>query len=99
MVLKNAPAELRADRDCVLVAIKQNSGAIEYVSEVLRSDHEFMLAVVMQKASALEFASDELRADRAIVLAALSSANNRMGLATSHAVVSSQSHFGQYFIR
>ena len=53
--------ELRADRDIVLAAVRQNSRALQYATVELRADRDIVLAAVERNGRALEFASAELQ--------------------------------------
>ena len=55
-------AELRADRDVVLSAVRKNGGALRYTSAELKADQDVVAAAVQQTVHALQFASAELRA-------------------------------------
>ena len=60
---------LRADREFVLEAVKQNGCVFEYVSEEFRADKEIILAVKSNGGALyLDYASKELRADKEIIL-------------------------------
>ena len=62
--LKYAGEELRADKEVVMTAVKQNGYyALEHASEELRGDREVVLAAVKNNGSALEYASEELKKD------------------------------------
>ena len=62
---------LKADREFMLAAVKQNGWALKYASDELKGDREIVLEAVKQKGYALQFASDELKGDREIVLEAV----------------------------
>ena len=66
-----ASKELRADREVVLAAVRQDGIALGYASDALRADHEVVLAAVTQAGRALEYASSAFRGDRDMVLAAV----------------------------
>ena len=59
--LRLAPEDLRADKEVVLAAVKENAYALDYA----------VLEAVQQFGSALKFASEDLRADKEVVLAAV----------------------------
>jgi len=63
--------ELRADREVVLAAVKQDGEALRYASEELRADREVVMPVVQRTGEALQYASQKLKADREVVLAAV----------------------------
>ena len=44
--LKEAPQELREDKDLVLATVLRNGRALEYASEKLKGDKEVVLAAV-----------------------------------------------------
>jgi hypothetical protein len=62
---------LRADRELMLLAVKQKPLELEEVSDDLKSDRELVLVAVKENGSALEYASEELKADREVVLVAV----------------------------
>lgn len=66
-----APA-LRADRDCVLAAVRQRGLLLQCAAPALRADRDCVLAAVAQCGPALVYAAPELRGDKAIVLAGVS---------------------------
>ena len=66
-----ADAKLRADRDFILCAVKQDGCALRYASAELRADREIVLYVVKQNGLALNYADAELRADREIAVCCL----------------------------
>ena len=70
-VLEFASEGLRADKDFMLAAMKQDGFPLQFASEELKADKDFMLAAVKQLGFALRFASDELKADKEVVLAAV----------------------------
>jgi hypothetical protein len=53
-ILKQASAELRADREVVLAAVAQRGRALEHADASLRVDREVVLAAVAQDGHALE---------------------------------------------
>ena len=64
-----AAVELRADREIVLAAVKQNGLALEYVAAELQANHEIVLAAVSQNKGSLQYASEAIRtSDRPIQL-------------------------------
>ena len=71
--LQYASPELKADKDVVLTAIKENedTDALRYASPDLLEDKDVVLAAVKQNGNALYYASPELRADKDIVLVAV----------------------------
>ena len=56
-----ASAELKGDREIVMVAVKQYWNALQYASAELRDDHEIVIAAVKQDKSAMRFASSGLK--------------------------------------
>ena len=66
-----AAAELRADREMVLEAVKRNGHALEDAAEELRADREVVLEAVKQDRWAIVHAAEELRlATRVVQLVA-----------------------------
>ena len=71
-----ASEDLKADREVVLVAVKQSGRAVTnrilyYASQELRDDKEVVLAAVSNYGPALCYASEDLKNDREVVLAAV----------------------------
>jgi hypothetical protein len=65
-VLRHASAELRADRDVVLAAVRRCGDALRHASDRLRADREVVTAAVTQWGGALLHAAAELQGDRSI---------------------------------
>ena len=64
-----AAVELRADREIVLAAVKQNGLALEHAAAELQANHEIVLAAMLQNTEAHQYASEEIRkSDRPIQL-------------------------------
>lgn len=78
------PAELRADRQLVMAAVRQNGRALEFAATELQMDSEVARLAVQQDGSALEFAPEALRADRELVLEAVSSECSALQFAAEH---------------
>ena len=53
--------ELRADKEVVMAAVKNDGFALEYASEELKADREVVMAAVKNDGDALYFATDEMR--------------------------------------
>jgi BRCT domain type II-containing protein len=71
-VLRYADKSLKADRDFILKAVKQNGDALEYADKALKADRKVILAAVKAQCyNSLYFADKTLRADREVVLAAV----------------------------
>ena len=70
-VLKDADYSLRADREVIFEAVKENGMALEYANDNLKADRDVVLAAVKQNGSALEYAGKYLKADREVVLEAI----------------------------
>ena len=71
IALEYADESLRADREVVLAAVKQDALSLEYADESLKADGEFMLMVVKQHGFALQYADESLKADDNFMLAVL----------------------------
>ena len=69
--LRDAPDELKNDREVVLVAVAKYGAALEYASKDLKNDKEIVMVAVAHKAYALKYASAELKNDKEVVLAAV----------------------------
>ena len=61
MTQNDASAELQADREVVLAAVRQNGNALWFASEALQADRYVVLEAVREEGLALEYASDELK--------------------------------------
>eukprot|EP00438_Fugacium_kawagutii_P002723 Skav222425 [mRNA] locus=scaffold2890:231053:231583:- [translate_table: standard] len=72
------PETLRADKEVVLVAVRQCGSALEFAVDSLRNDHELALEAVKQSGDALGVLHDTLRADQVIVLQAVAENGNAM---------------------
>ena len=69
--LNKVSKELRADREVVIAAVKQEPLQLKWAQKSLRGDKEVVMAVVSVYGSQLGDASDSLRADKEVVLAAV----------------------------
>ena len=79
--LRDAPAELRADRDIFLKAVESNGDALRFAAEELRADRDVVLKAVESDGRALMHAAEELRADRDVVLQAVESRGDALRFA------------------
>lgn len=80
-VLGSASAQLRADKEVALLAVRAvnlvrrpDDGELKYVAKTLQDDFDVVLASVTEWSSTLKYASSRLQADPAIVAAAAASA-------------------------
>ena len=71
MALSYASARLKADREIVMGAVKQNGLALSYASADLKGDREFVMDAVQQDGRALEYVSADFKGDREIVMEAV----------------------------
>lgn len=71
LFLEYAAPKLRADREVVLQAVRQNGKALQYASEELKNDREVVLQAITQNGKALQYASPELQDDEEVVLQAV----------------------------
>mmetsp|Transcript_20219 Transcript_20219/g.35464 ORF Transcript_20219/g.35464 Transcript_20219/m.35464 type:complete len:89 (-) Transcript_20219:104-370(-) len=62
---------MRADREIVLAAVKQNGKVLVFAPEELRKDREVVLAAVRQNGKALVFAHESLKGDKEVVMEAV----------------------------
>ena len=69
--LKDAPEELKNDREFMLQAVKQDGNALLYASKELKNDREIVMEAVKQDGTALQYASAELKGNREIVMEAV----------------------------
>ena len=72
----SSPA-LRADKDIVLHAVRQDGCALYYAATKLQEDREVALVAVKQNFQALYYVSATLKSDRSVVLAAIESGGSR----------------------
>ena len=56
-------ADLNADREVVLAAVKSNGFALQFADESLRADREFMLEAVKLDSNAIQFISKVASSD------------------------------------
>lgn len=70
-LLAKVSDRLKADKEVVLAAVKQNGLSLEHASKELRADKEVILAAAKEDGRALEYASEEPRADKEIILVAV----------------------------
>ena len=54
---------LKADREVVLVAVKQSGWALEHADDSLKGDRDFVLKAVKSSFRAFEYADDSLKDD------------------------------------
>ena len=59
----NKDESFRADREIVLVALKQDGNALQYTDEKLRADREIVLAALKTFHYAIQYADKKLMAD------------------------------------
>mmetsp|Transcript_29981 Transcript_29981/g.54621 ORF Transcript_29981/g.54621 Transcript_29981/m.54621 type:complete len:318 (+) Transcript_29981:159-1112(+) len=71
-LLQDAPAELKADKEIVMNAVRCNGRSLEHCADCMQSDREVVLAAVAQDGIALKFVHESLRGDREVVLQAVS---------------------------
>ena len=69
--LAEADEKLKADKEVVLAAVKQDGYAFQYADKKLRADKEIVLEAVKNTGSAIRFVDDSFKKDREIVLAAV----------------------------
>ncbi|MDP6781324.1 MAG: DUF4116 domain-containing protein, partial [Alphaproteobacteria bacterium] len=55
---------LRADREVVLEAVRQNGEALWYAAKSLQADREVVLEAVKENAKVFEYAAEELQKDK-----------------------------------
>jgi hypothetical protein len=65
--------DLRADKESVMTAVRQNGFVLQYASENLRADRDVVIAAISHNGRAIEFASSDLQSDFEIALRAVSS--------------------------
>jgi hypothetical protein len=70
--LRYASDELRADREVVLEAVRQDMFGFAMASDKLKSDKKFVIEAVSLHGNALCFVNDELKNDRDVLMAAVS---------------------------
>mmetsp|Transcript_22787 Transcript_22787/g.41901 ORF Transcript_22787/g.41901 Transcript_22787/m.41901 type:complete len:252 (-) Transcript_22787:41-796(-) len=69
--LKDAPEEVRSDREVVLAAVQQTWRALEYAKEPCSGDSKIVMEALRQDWRALQWAMDACKSDREVVLAAV----------------------------
>jgi hypothetical protein len=67
------PAAVRADRACVLAALRAtgNEGVLEYVDSSVLADKSFLMEAVKERGCALRYAARPLRKDADVVMEAV----------------------------
>jgi len=65
------PAQLQADPECALAAVRRSQLVVKFLSQSVRSDRSFVLAAVREKAKVLQYCPEHLKNDRRVVLAAV----------------------------
>ena len=80
--LGGASERLRADREVVLAAVRQNGQALQHASEGLQKDRVLVLTAVQLYGMALQWAYEDLRDDKEVVLAAVSQDGRALRLAS-----------------
>ncbi len=76
-----AEKKVKANKEMVIAAVKQNGYALQNASDEMKADKEVVLAAVKEHGYALEYASDEMKADKEVVLAAV----NQLGYVLEYA--------------
>ena len=71
--LKEAPEELKKDKEFMIWVMKANAMALEHAGEEMKGDRELCMAAVAQDWLALEHATNEIKKDLAILRAAFQS--------------------------
>ena len=61
-LLKDAPEEMKGDRELCMAAVAQDWKALEWAGEEMKGDRELCMAAVAQDGRALNFVSKELKA-------------------------------------
>ena len=69
--LKEAPEELKMDKEFIIMVMKANGRALEHIGEEMKGDRELCMAAVAQDWLALEFVSQEMKGDRGLCMAAV----------------------------
>ena len=69
-VLKDAPDDIKGDKDIVLASLKQSWQAFEYATDELKNDKFFVISAVSENWRTLKFAGDDIKADSAILATA-----------------------------
>mmetsp|Transcript_44837 Transcript_44837/g.106403 ORF Transcript_44837/g.106403 Transcript_44837/m.106403 type:complete len:296 (-) Transcript_44837:36-923(-) len=62
-MLQDAPEELAADKELIILAVKANGRALESAADSLRADREVVMAAVTQDGIALKWVDETLRGD------------------------------------
>ncbi len=55
--------DLKANRELVLIAVRQNGMALEYAHESLKTDREIVITAIEQNGRALKFADESLNTE------------------------------------
>lgn len=69
--ISNFDENIRKDKEIVLIAVKANGTALEFVDKSMQDDKEVVLTAVKKRGNALKFASKRLKKDEEVVFAAV----------------------------
>lgn len=70
-VVAIANAYKKEEKTAAIKAVKEDMGALQYLSPEMKTDRDVVLAAVRKNGAALQYASDELKNDKEIVLEAI----------------------------
>ena len=82
VLLRDISEKLKADREVVLEAVKNNGNALAYAAEDLRCDREIVMEAVKNNGKALAYAAEDLRCDREIVMEAVTNFGDALNYAS-----------------
>ena len=69
--MRNAPSEMKEDKEFALLAMKANGQALQHLGEEMKGDVDVVRAAVQQDGCALEHAGEVMKKDVTIVRAAV----------------------------
>jgi hypothetical protein len=82
VLLRDISEKLKADREVILEAVKNNGKALAYAAEDLRCDREIVMEAVKNNGKALAYAAEDLRCDREIVMEAVTNFGDALNYAS-----------------
>jgi len=77
-IYKQFSPEIWANKEVVLVAVKNNGDALRFAHDDLKKDHDVVMHACLEKNKAFKHASDELKQDRSFVLKLVSQAGKSL---------------------
>ena len=83
MALRDAPEELRGDKEVVMEVVKESGAALQHASRELRCDRDVVAQAVRNLGDALEHASEDLKDDKHVVMEAVKTCGGALRYAST----------------